>query len=1082
MLNLNIDQINNFILNSLNFCNNYKRDIYPLFITNKYLLANSFHSQKLKFSKLPSSNQVACTTSEEILTLSRASFYAYEVTNNQDWKNLGLNCLTAYTNYFFTTPVPASPVIWDSHWLCVSYGNLVTKGKQPSTTPSTDPFNYGTFETIVNFNNGFGVLTESLLLADIYKVYKTSSKLKYKNIFSNLENNSSEYSIDYWVSNVYLEGVGYRVKQDGGKTITNEQIGLIKLTSSFTGQAKVVWSDYTGASVSSPTNTINNGDGLIEINPMLHWCKKNDTRLFLNTTFNTYWLGWDVYNLAFKHTNNYYWSHAADCFKFTASYALNLKNETYYYKKENILDPLKYPGSYYSAINNLNNSPQEVIVSRETLSQKIDYIKLQVNQAVANSNPYLEFGNNLIQTGLVSSVMYPERGTIVSIEAACNVEVILEIKLSLSQDIDDKTQEYTAYWFFDGSSSNKKIAFNFYDFVKWGSVVWHPKISENSFIKYSSGNGYVGCLFTQTTIGYIKPVVLVIDFNKNTGVAEVKLNDCVFTSLPPTIRYSSSGQILVRLKDSNGNFWRTRLPDSNNQWRKYTPSWDVFYGNDVTIPATPSNGTILECVFEAGSGVANMRLHYLSPDAGYDPLQIPISSIAYKVTIVSKIKTAYTLWVGDFKCTNNPLEKIPYTPGTVPFSRNVVKKLNSNNQYETIKDSWSDGVFNVGYISPYHQHVWGNIEARDNQIKFLSDSFNAYNNQSAFRIRGIPFLTFITALWDTDTLLRFGEKLSKYTSQILGFLFPFIFDKKTSTSSFVNKLNIFSTNPNDTSFYNCARGMEATARYIYENPNDTKAKSLVSQYLTFLKSDYEVRNSFRPLTDIPNFNAPESNSENPCNAASIGKAALYANLAGVDARLTTDIIDINYQYIISQYVSSGTMQGSFSLGQPTFTHENVTYREYYALWHAETTEFLSLLIKYKDTINYPQLSYLGVLPSIEPTAIAQIKAAPYNKEELIFSDGNRQSIRYRRTQAGRSLTIDYQAITHNDLEIIVNFWKQHGTSELFVLPPEVAIFSRYRVTGTELNYWRMSQPPSLDTVVATSIRGVYNTSITIIQD
>lgn len=1086
MLNIDINEINNIkskLIANLNFYDRYTKNTFPSIITNQTLIVNSFHVNNNDY--IPSTKNVRCSTANDITNFAKSCLLTFNATGDIRGKLLGLSSLQSYGLYFFTELPPISPDIWDSHWLCIALGSTPTITSQSNTTPITLPFNYGNFDTILNFNNGIGRIIQTLNVADVFKVYDVLSNLRYKNVFSPLMT-GNELKIEYWVSNYCLEGVKYRIYPNRKKVVTDEDVGTIKLISNYTGNAKVVWSDFNGTSITFPT-TYRSAESLLKPFPLWTVCKKNDNSLFLDALSNDYWVSWDAFDLASQTDSSNILidllNRSKLAIKFTAQNTIRLQNNSYFYKKENVFEPLRYPGSNVKSTNTTPYLPSTVSISRENLANKFNFLKINSTVVDTNSSPNLIFENNLIQSSLDGNLS-------VSLEFATSNESILEIKLYLTPT-EDEVQVYTAYVNSGSGTFGKTFTANYYDFVKWGSMLWYPSISTTPVSTSTTGDAYVGYIFTQASIGSSKPVILFANFNKRTGTAELKLNAQNFTSQPPTFRYASGNSILIRVKDSAGNIWKTSLPNSSGQWRTYSPSWDLFFTQDANgniIVATPSQGNIQECVFEA-TEESYVLLHYLAPDAGYYPFTIPIPSIAYKAAVVSKLKINHSVWIGDFKTVNNQKDKIPYTPGALPFAREVFKVPNGNGGYIRAKDSWSDGNLNISSVSPYHLFIWGDIEACDNQIRFLADSFTAYTKQSSSRIRGIPVPTFLSNYWDSDTLFRFADKIGTFITQIMSFPFPFIFDKKTKFSSNSFKFNYFSWKGNafiQKNFNwvgNCAIAMEATSRYIYANPSDVKAKSLVTQYLTYLKNDYELRDSIKPLTDILETYDPQSNYDNPYFAALIGRTALYGNLAGIDSKLTTDIIDICYRYINSQFVSSGTMQGSYSASQPNFNHEGIDYKEYFTIWQCACMEFLSLLVINSDLIIYPQLSYLGVLPSIEPTKVSQIKAAIYPKENLMFSDGNRQSIRHIKSQSGRTITLEYQMISQDDFEVLVDFWKRHGTSEVFQIPSEIPMLSQWQfdLYGQPSN-WRMSQPFSLETVVATSVRGRYNTSITIIQN
>jgi hypothetical protein len=1063
--------LNTYLSGALTFINNYKRDTYPLVISTRNLLPNSFHAVEGRRNYFPGSKVVGCATSEAMTSFARACFYAWEVTGNLSWKNLGLDVIQSFTDYFFIETIPSTTQIWDSHWLCIAFGSTPTKGAQPNTTPATDAFNYGNFDTNVTFTNGIGTLGTNSSLADVFKVY--AGDLKYLNVYAPLLEGGIEYGIEYWVSNYSLEGINFRIYPDGTRSQTSDAIGTIKLTTNFSGTAKVAWADYSGGTISSPTSP-RQGQGLIEPYPFWNGCSKPGGRTILNTAFDTYWWGVDAFELAYKNTNNIAWDNAAKSFKYTAQQAMLIENLSFYNKKEDTSYPFRYPGSQAFTTNNETNTKPTLSASRDTSN---NYLVLSMGTPVANSYPTMEFQNFVVQTQLDDNVS-------IFAEASINVSTILEIKLSTAQDLFDTSEEYIAYWNVLGDNVSRNITLNLNNFIRWGNTIcWHPKIAEDPIFTYSGLGGSISQRINQDFNFGIntRPLFLEVNLSKNNGFAGFGLNNCNFNNTPPTIRYSLNGDVSLRVQDSNNAYWYCQLPSrGDGEFLTFIGDWSQFTGS-----GSPGSGNIKEVVFEINNGNARIIFHYLANDVNYIPETVPISKTVYKASLVSKVRAAHTLRIGTFRPINNKLDRIPYFPGAVPFTRNTVRIPKAGGGYETVVDSWGQGMLYMGYLSPYHQHVWGNIQARDNQIAILSDSFTAYTNQSTSQIRGLPQQVFLAALWDSAAFATYGEKLPPIVKKIMGFVLPFLFDKTTTVDSNVYKLNTFSwrgSDPNTAWFPYAARVMESTARYIYVNPGDTKAKALINQYLQFLLDDYKFRGSIAPLTDIVPQTRPQSNYNEPHAAALIGRCALYANLAGLNAKLTTDILDICYRYLISQYVSSGNMLGSFAAGQPNFTHNSITYKEYFPFWHGEIIEFIALLIKYKDFIIYPTLSTPGIYPSIEPTKITNIKESTFKGSLFRFSDGNRQNLLNRKSQTNKEITFEYFNVTESELEIFTDFYKTHGTSELFALPDDVPLLQKYRLYGTTLLYWRLAKPISFQTVVANSNRGVFKFAITIVCD
>jgi hypothetical protein len=94
----------------------------------------------------------------------------------------------------------------------------------------------------------------------------------------------------------------------------------------------------------------------------------------------------------------------------------------------------------------------------------------------------------------------------------------------------------------------------------------------------------------------------------------------------------------------------------------------------------------------------------------------------------------------------------------------------------------------------------------------------------------------------------------------------------------------------------------------------------------------------------------------PSTASLTLRAAIHANLAGGNRLITFGLIKAMYEYLKSQYVSTGTMAGSFTAGQPEFTVGGMAFRESFGFWTMEILQALALLYKHRDDIKLPSCS------------------------------------------------------------------------------------------------------------------------------
>jgi hypothetical protein len=97
----------------------------------------------------------------------------------------------------------------------------------------------------------------------------------------------------------------------------------------------------------------------------------------------------------------------------------------------------------------------------------------------------------------------------------------------------------------------------------------------------------------------------------------------------------------------------------------------------------------------------------------------------------------------------------------------------------------------------------------------------------------------------------------------------------------------------------------------------------------------------------------------------------------------------------------------------------------------------------------------------------------FKSKELRFSDGNRQVLLPRKTPSGKTLSLQYDKVTASELDTFVEFYRIHGTSELFTLPTNIPILLPYRTYNSVLNHWRLTNELDIETIVSTSTNGAY---------
>ena len=384
---------------------------------------------------------------------------------------------------------------------------------------------------------------------------------------------------------------------------------------------------------------------------------------------------------------------------------------------------------------------------------------------------------------------------------------------------------------------------------------------------------------------------------------------------PPRLYLKHSGaEIHFKVIDGDGDSFYYDIADTSGAWIDIQPSWDQMYQiNADKNPNQVDSLQSIEFVAKGTNGASTTYIWFASPGPPPEQLDIPI--FTYKAVITSRQRSAHTLWLGDFKPVCNTLDALQYNPGVVPFTVNLLNGVISD---------WR-GIPYAGYQSPYMWQQWG-YPARQRQVEdFLLAAQAAYSTKNPSNQFGSFAPVFSWTYWDNGDFLANG----------------------------INDFGWNGPDPNTAWAPYAFRVLESAAHAWFNDRLNTRLKQIVMQFLRYLDDDYLARESIAPITDFPADTAGRANYAEPHAASLIGRAALYANLAGGDPVVTFRVLKICFDYVESQYVAAGTMAGSFSAGQPVYSEGGVNYREYFVFWHAEIIEFLALLRKYKIDLTYP---------------------------------------------------------------------------------------------------------------------------------
>lgn len=898
---------------------------YPYILNAQYVLRNSFHKVLGRGGYFPSSG--APTEAQAVIV--RACAFAFKITGDIRYKNLAINCAKALLNYFYPLPIPAnwtpSLGIRVPHWL-ITTESFVTKGKV-----SSDPLNFGFFDLVLNFSNGIATIPIGSphfgeLLSDVYRVYPVADQLLWQNVYAE-PLGGFWYEVDYWTSNILLEGVIVRYypesSQPGGKspTNTNDQPGIIKLKSNYTGQAKVVYSAYVGGTV--PANTG------FEAHPMWRLLLILEARGAIDV------FPWasDAFELMQEiDPTNPMWKVAYDCNKFTENISAQVINLTYWYQKEPVLNPFAYPGSQVVVV---PKDDRIVNNSRVTTpGDKLNFLKIDIPASSAPF-PSIEFSNYAVTATF-------DEDTTVYVEASASVNTELEIIISLEANPFNFSKYYKRYL---PVTANQVTTANINpkEFVLWDLTqnVWNTRIADNPIYNYSGGGGSVNYSKDYPVIDGIITETFKIELESNSGFAGAGFVTRGIApdlagkqpTLPLKMQYKVEGKVVLKLTIDEKEYRKTI--EETDGFIKTNFAAIEFKNNDEN----PSGNLISNIEFVATSEESTIWVSWI----GAEPNRLLGTMKTYKAVISSRVRSAHTLWIGDFRAIGSPSDILPYSPGVVPFTVNVFDDGSGNRQ---IIEGWR-GAPATGYQYPGWYIKIGYWDRLRQVLQYLEDAQVAYKEQNENKTFGAFAPTYLWGTWDN----------LQFENGSFGFFSFKGVDPNTNWEGYQ------------------IRPAESVAHAWYrmvigEYPNDillppdfeqlkAQAKKVTMGFVNWLSGFYLRRVSFKPPTDFKAVIDPEVNYHTVHFAAIALRMFIYANLAdttGKNAAVTLRGIKASYNYLICQYISdpNDLMQGSFFKSQPSFVFNGLDLNEGFGFHQSEVIEALALLKEKQHLLRIPE--------------------------------------------------------------------------------------------------------------------------------
>jgi phage-related protein len=901
------------------FINSYTRNTVPFIATADYEVVNNFHPNILgRGGYFPSS---AFPTEAQSIAM-RDCCKAYLATGDDRWRTMAINFGNSMLSRFYPVAIPSNWTEADGiripHWL--RFKNYRSVNFPLKGAIAEDPLSYGYFDLVVSFTNGEGLVSSGSpnfgdLLSNVYRVYPAGDRLLWKNVYA-VPLGGFSYAIDYWVS-WNENGINTRYYSDtespGGRSPepTSEPVGKIKLATDYTGSAKVVYASRTGY-VAAPGESM-----YLEPYPMWRSLREGEALGAIDI------FPWahEGYALLYQITGDSKWLTAKNCTEYTEAIAANVINPSAWYKKDDSPNALAYAGSQFIPV----PETRGYATSRVTSGGLKDYLRIDIDSS-PDPFPSGEYQNYAVQILAVDNMT-------VTSEVACSVSTELEIVLSLSSNPFDFSRYYVARLAIAPNiPASRTFALN--EFLLWDINVtsWHPYIAESPVYDYSGSGGVVlEKVRVESAIAGVPRNVWKIRLDRNSGFVGagfVMLGIRPRFPLQIYMKHSGPAEFKATIGDKE---YFCNIPSAAD-WGLVTIASNQFKDEDNRSPSTSSAIADLQIV-PTSSSVTETWIWYI----GQPPKTIDPPAQTYKAAIVTRVKTAHTLYVGDFYATGSPTEDLAYGDSAVVFTANA----ETDGQGGQFIAAWR-GLKASGYQYPAYYVRTAQWRRLRGVLQFLLDAQEARKQKLGYYSSFES--AFVTPYWDNIEYSETGE------------------------------LNVWVAKFSDPNYFwvgYSVRPLESVAEAWYRlvsgehpgaAPSDRtelikECKLICDRYAFWLSSFYVRRRKYSPPTIFYETEEPSATYHEPHAAGFYLRFATWGNLAGGNAALYLRLAKASYNYLQDSFVGLGTMAGTWSGLQPNFTEGSFTGKEYFGFWNFENINALSLLKSKKDALRYPKCVY-----------------------------------------------------------------------------------------------------------------------------
>ena len=709
----------------VNFLNTYIRDAVPFATNSSGVVSDAFHVNVNQGNYIPSGSGTSEGQAKLILAMTQVSKSAV----SSSIKTLALYYAAYYAeallSYFYAETIPSVPEAqtWLPHWLVTS------RSSQPLQSPVTSNVsNSGYFNLQLTFSNGVGFIPTGApnngdKLSQVYKVYPTTSKLLYQNVYSPLDV-GSEYSINYFVDSRQYRVFPSTDSYSGTPQFQSlsENSGKIVLTSNFNGNATIAYS------IVDTTTVLANK--FIETYPIL---RLTASPIEKNHSFISSGVLEEAFRELYSLTGDSKWSKAQLSNKYSTIQTASVANDTYAFKTDtSTFYAFSQPGTQLDLTNNNNPGTIQRLVS--------GWIECVI-YASSLSYPVADLNN-------YNKTLILQDGVNLSVDLSCSVKAILEVYLSIAKSVTDKTQIYTFYQPTEaGIDITKTISLS--EFIQYTSdTYWYSAISANPTSVSVSGLATVTVQNLLNSVNGSNRLVTNLAFSQPTGtIASVNLACNNLTNRIPSITYNKSGSpIKLKVTDSSTQVYYWTLPDTLT-YQTFSPSFSTA---DIGSSFIPGDGAIISIELVSNNSLAStssVNVWYV----GSSPKALPYPCVSYKIGVISRISVTHSFRVGNVFANNSPTSVLVYNPGVVPFAVNLTKQSGTYSLTD-----WRGKPF-VSYQNENMWNSWSLSSSAQQVLDFKLSSQAAY-----YQSHGNANLGFFTQVYNWSKF-GLGDNSNSFT-------------------------------------------------------------------------------------------------------------------------------------------------------------------------------------------------------------------------------------------------------------------------------------------------------------------------------